>query len=249
MEKVKLEEFTQTDFLESDIDKAILAIGSCESHGGHLPYGTDTYIAYDIAIEVATRLDNTIVVPPLWFGMSQHYRHKPMCISLSNDTITRVMVDMLQSLVFWGINKIIIINGHDGNIPGIEISARNVKLEFPDIHIAIMDSWWETAGKLLPPNTFEVDNGLGHGGEGETSISLAIVPHLVDMSQAKGMVPKMDPHIKLIWNFQELTEYGATGAPKKATEEKGILMKQTIVKYLVNFIKRMDTQGWHIETR
>jgi len=248
MGKIKLEEFNQNEFQDAKIDKAILAIGSCESHGGHLPYGTDTYVVYDIALEVAQRLNHIVVVPPLWYGMSHHYRHKPMCISLTNETLTRVTNDVLQSLAYWGIKKVIIINGHDGNIPCIEVAARDVKLEFPEMGIAILDAWWVTAGNLLPNDIWEVGDGLGHGGEGETSITLAIVPHLVDMSQAKGMIPIMDPNIKLIWNFQELTDYGASGAPEKATHDKGVQMKQVLVEYLVDFIQKMEMQGWRFES-
>lgn len=249
MERVRLEEFNQKLFEEAEIDKAILAFGSCESHGAHLPYGIDTYVSHDLAVEVAKRLDRTVVVPPLWYGMSLHYRHKPMCISLTNETITRVIKEVLESLCYWGIKKALIINGHDGNIPCIESAARDVKLAHPEMGIAVLDAWWFTIGNLLPKDTFEVWQGLGHGGEGETSISLAVVPHLVDIGQAKGMIPKMDPNVKLIWNFEELTDYGASGAPEKATEEKGKLMKQAIVDLLVDFMKRMDRQGWRFEKK
>jgi len=244
MKKIRLEEYNEREIKEAQIDKAILAVGSTESHGGHLPFGCDTFVSYDIALEVAGRLDNTVVVPPLWYGMSLHYRHKPMCISLTSDTLTHVMRDVLESLVYWGIRKILIVNGHDGNIASIEIAARDMKVNYPDMGLAVLDAWWVTAGNLLPKDTFEVWDGLGHGGEGETSIALAVFPHLVDMSRAKGMIPDMDPNIKLIWNFSELTDYGASGAPEKGTAEKGRKMKQALVDYLVDFVNRMDLQGW-----
>jgi creatinine amidohydrolase len=151
---------------------------------------------------------------------------------------------MLESLVHWGIRKILIINGHDGNIPCIEIAARDVKIADPDLGIAVLDAWWVTAGALLPKDTFEVWGGLGHGGEGETSMALAVVPHLVDMTRAQGMIPDRDPHVKLMFNFQELTDCGATGAPEKATREKGEKMRAALVDYLVDFVKRMDASGW-----
>jgi creatinine amidohydrolase len=110
-----------------------------------------------------------------------------------------------------------------------------------------LDAWWVTAGNLLPPDTFEVWNGLGHGGEGETSIAMAITPDLVDLKKARGMIPEMDPNVKLIWNFEELTDFGASGAPERATLEKGRKMKQVLVDYLVDFVKRMDKQGWRYE--
>jgi creatinine amidohydrolase len=193
---------------------------------------------------VAGRLENTVVVPPLWYGISGHYRHKPMCITLSNDTLIRVIKDVLSSLVYWDIRKVLIINGHDGNIPCIEIATRDIKMEHPDMGLAVLDAWWVTAGNLLPKDTFEVWDGLGHGGEGETSIALAMFPELCDIDRAKGMLPDMDPNVKLIWNFEELTDYGASGAPEKGTVEKGRKMKQVLVDYLVDFVNRMDTLGW-----
>jgi creatinine amidohydrolase len=198
---------------------------------------------------VAERLENTVVVPPLWYGISQHYRHKPMCITLSNDTLIRVVKDMLHSLIHWNIKKVLIINGHDGNIPPIEIAARDIKTEFPEMGLAVLDAWWVTAGNLLPKDTFDVWNGLGHGGEGEMSIALAMFPDLCDMSRAKGMIPEMDPNVKLVWNFEELTDYGASGAPEKGSLEKGRRMKKVLVNYLVDFVKRMDQQNWRYQRK
>jgi creatinine amidohydrolase len=244
MNSIKLEELNEYSFKDAQVDKVILAIGSTESHGEHLPYGCDTFVAYDIALEVARRLENTVVAPPLWYGISQHYRHKPMCITLSNDTLARVVKDLLNSLIYWNIKKVLIINGHDGNIPPIEIATRDIKTAHPDMGLAVLDAWWVTAGNLLPKDTFEVWGGLGHGGEGEMSIALAMFPDLCDIRRAKGMVPEMDPHVKLIWNFEELTDYGASGAPEKGSPEKGQRMKKVLVDYLVDFVKRMDQQNW-----
>ena len=249
MNSIKLEELNEYSFRDAQVDKAILAIGSTESHGEHLPYGCDTFVAYGIALEVAERLENTVVVPPLWYGISQHYRHKPMCITLSNDTLIRVVKDMLHSLIHWNIKKVLIINGHDGNIPPIEIAARDIKTEFPEMGLAVLDAWWVTAGNLLPKDTFDVWNGLGHGGEGEMSIALAMFPDLCDMSRAKGMIPEMDPNVKLVWNFEELTDYGASGAPEKGSLEKGRRMKKVLVNYLVDFVKRMDQQNWRYQRK
>jgi len=249
MKSVRLEELNEKSFVQAGIDKAIVVFGSCESHGGHLPFGTDVFVPYDIAIQVAEKVPKTVVVPPLWYGMSMHYRHKPMCITLTPETATRVAKEVLSSLVYWGIKKVLIINGHDGNIPCIENAAREIKLEHPEMGIGVIAAWWYKVSNLLPEGTFEVWDGLGHGGEGETSIVLATVPHLVDMKEAKGMLPEMDPVVDLIWNFNELTEFGASGAPEKGTREKGELIKKALVDYLVNFINKMDKQGWRFKTK
>ncbi|WP_272700455.1 creatininase family protein [Desulfovibrio sp. Fe33] len=244
MKTVRLEELNQHSFKEAKIDKLILPVGSCESHGEHLPYGCDSFVCHQIGIDLAERLENTVVAPPQFFGMSQHYRHKPMCLSLSSDTVIRVVRELLDSAKFWGINKVLIVNGHDGNIAPIEIAARDFKVANPDFGLAVLDAWWVTAGNLLPKDTFEVWDGLGHGGEGETSIGLSIFPDLCDMSRAKGEIPEMDNNVKLIWNFEELTQFGASGDPTKATAAKGDAMRSVLVDYLVDFVNRMDEQSW-----
>lgn len=246
MRRIKLEEYNEKSFQEAGIELAILAIGATESHGGHLPFGCDTYVSHDIACEVAARVDKSVVVPPLWYGMSRHYRHKPMCVSLSSQTLMRVLIEVMESLIFWNIPKILIINGHDGNIAPIEIAARDVKVAHPELKLAVLDAWWVTAGNLLPEDTFEVWNGLGHGGEGETSIGLAIFPQLCDMTQAKGHIPEMDDSVKLVWNFDELTDFGSSGASWKGTAEKGQKMKDVLVDHLVQWIQKMDARGWKI---
>lgn len=244
MKTVKLEELNEHSFQEAKVDKVLFAIGSTESHGAHLPFGCDSLVSYNIALSIAEKLDNTVVAPPLWFGMSAHYRHKPMCVTLSDETLIHVVTEMLESVIHWGINKVLVINGHDGNIAPIEIAARKIKVQYPDFNLAVLDAWWVTAGNLVPEDTFEVWNGLGHGGEGETSIGLSMFPELCDMDRAKGMLPDMDNNVKLVWNFNELTDYGASGAPEKATAKKGDTMKEALVEYLVTFVKRMDEQGW-----
>ncbi len=223
MKRVKLEEFTEHTFKEAKIDKAFLAIGSTESHGGHLPFGCDTFVAYDIALEIARRLERTVVVPPLWYGMSLHYRHKPMCISLSSDTLTQVLREVMESLIRWGVKKIVVINGHDGNIASIEIAARDMKVKYPEIGLAVLDAWWVTAGNLLPKDTFEVWGGLGHGGEGETSIALAIFPDLVRHGAGAGDDPGHGPQRQADLEFRGIDRLrGERRARPRARPKRGL---------------------------
>ncbi len=231
-------------FREGNYDKALIPVGSCENHGDHLPFGSDTIVSTKIAEEVAKRVKGAFVVPPLPYGMSEHYAMFPIAVSLKPETVIAVLRDVFESLYRHGIRKFLVINGHDGNIEPIEIAARQFKVQHKDARIAVLDAWWVTAGKLLPPDTFEVWEGLGHAGEGETSINLAIAPELVDMEAAKGVVPKLPEHIKIVWTFDELTPYGATGDPTKATKEKGEKMLNVIVDFLVKFIEEMDAKNW-----
>ena len=53
-----------------------------------------------------------------------------MTMSLQPDTLVKVIENLLQSLVRNKISRILIINGHDGNIAPIEL-AKNYKGQTP----------------------------------------------------------------------------------------------------------------------
>lgn len=226
-------------------DKAILSVGSCENHGSHLPLGTDTLVAYELSKKVAEKVKGLLVLPPVAVGYSQHYSHFPFTLSLRAETLVEVLKDILSSIIKNGITRIFIMNGHDGNIAPIEIASRAIKMLYPEVKIASLDAWWVAAGDLLPADTFEVWNGLGHAGEGETSMGLDLFPELIEMEYARGVVPDHLPaHIDIKWNFAELTDCGATGDPTKATIEKGRKMEEVLVKLVADFLNNMDDNGW-----
>jgi creatinine amidohydrolase len=235
---------TGFDYKTGGFDKAVLAVGSTEYHGDHLPYGTDSMVATHLAEAVAERIDGLLVLPPLPFGMSLHYASFPVAISLTTETLVNVLKEVFASLLKHGIKKLLVVNGHDGNIAAIETAAREFRVDHPDVRIAVLEAWWVTAGELLPSDTFEVWGGLGHAGEGETSMMLAVDPELVEMERARGVVPELPMHVQVKWVFDELTPYGVTGDPTKATAEKGMLMRDALVELMVSFLEEMDGKNW-----
>ena len=245
----RLLRMTGKEFKAGGFDKAVLAVGSTEYHGDHLPYGTDTLVAEDIASAVAERVGGMLMIPPLPFGMSMHYSSFPVSITLTTETLTRVLKEAFRSLLNHGITRLLIVNGHDGNIASIEAATREFKVDHPEMRIAVLEAWWVTAGELLPKGTFEVWDGLGHAGEAETSIMLSVAPELVDMESARGVVPDLPAHVQIKWTFDELTPYGVTGDPTKATQEKGKMMRDALVDLLVSFVKEMDGKDWEYGRR
>ena len=229
---------------EGFYDKAVLPLGSTEYHGEHLPFGTDTLVAESLAEAVASKIDSMLLLPAMPFGMSHHYSGFPIAISLSTEVLIRILKEVMSSLKKHGINRLLIINGHDGNIPALEAASREFRSEHPDFKIVALEAWWVTASKLLPEGTFEAWGGLGHGGEGETSMMLRVAPESVNMSRVKGIIPALPEHVQVEWLFGEITPFGVTGDPSKATSEKGILMWDAIVNHLIGFIEEMDKAGW-----
>jgi len=235
---------TAHGFKEGNFDKAIISVGSCESHGMHMPMGTDTHVAYKLSCEVADQVDGLLVLPPVAFGYSEHYSVAPFTASVKQETLILVLKDILQSLLNCGIKHVFFMNGHDGNIAPIEVAARDFKVTHPEMKIASLNAWWVTAGNLLPEGTFEVWDGLGHAGEGETSIGLSMFGDLMEMEYADGVVPELPPEVDIKWNFAELTDCCATGDPTKGTKEKGDAMRKVVVGACVDFLKKMDACNW-----
>ncbi len=233
-----------SDWKTKPFDKVILPLGSLESHGWHLPFGTDALTAYLIGLDIAACLPDTVVLPPVNYGMSEHYKMFSFSVSLQFETETAIIRDILESVYREGIRKVFIMNGHDGNIAPIEVASRTAKVAHPDFKIVSLDAWWNMVGNVLPPDFFDVWKGLGHGGEGETSICMELFPELCEPSKAAGVVPNLPPYVDIKWTFNELTNVGASGDPTKATLAKGKKMREVLVNTVVGILTDLDKNGW-----
>jgi creatinine amidohydrolase len=66
----------------------------------------------------------------------------------------------------------------------------------------------------------------------------------------KQVVPKLpgnnnnNNNIRIYWSFKELTDTGATGAPQKATAQKGERILELLEEVLLAFIEEMDRSQW-----
>jgi creatinine amidohydrolase len=223
---------------------AILVFGACENHGDHMPFGSDFIVPMELAKRVARKSQNVMVLPAIPYGVSLHHIDFQMTISLDPNTLIKVIEDVFTSLVKNGISRILIINGHDGNIPAVELAARTIKDRYPEVIISCLEAWWVLVGEITK-GLFETWNGLGHGGEAETSAMLAVRPDLVDMNNApREIIPNLPNNIRIYFKFNELTNTGATGAPIKASILKGQSALNALEDVLLSFINKMEKYEW-----
>ncbi len=226
---------------------ALLVFGACENHGDHMPFGSDFIFPMELAKRVATKSikKNIIILPAIPYGVSLHHNKFQMTMSLESHTLEMIIEDLFNSIVRNGIKRILVINGHDGNIAPIESAARIIKDKNSEVVIACLEAWWVLVGEITN-NLFEVWRGLGHGGEAETSAMLAVRPDLVNMNKAPiQVIPKFpSDNVRIYWKFDELTNTGATGAPRKATVHKGIQALNSLENVLLEFINSMDKTDW-----
>src|SRR5262245_28053786 len=99
----------------------LLAIGATEQHGPHLATGTDALIAAttceraaDAAADRARR--PLVVVPALPYGASDHHLPFGGTLSLAPETLLAVLGDLARSLAAQGGRRLVLVNGHGGNI-------------------------------------------------------------------------------------------------------------------------------------
>ncbi len=57
-------------------------------------------------------------------------------------------------------------------------------------------------------------------------------------------MPDLPDEVEIKWDFSELTDTAQTGDATKGTAEKGKLMNDAIVEYMVKALKELDAKGW-----
>ena len=159
-------------YLKEDVT-VIIGIGSIESHGRHMPLGTDTLIPDKLLAMIEEKTD-VLIAPTIPYGATQSLNEYPGTIDIDNDVLYRYLLCVMESLRRHGAGKFLILNGHGGNIKPIERAA--LDMDKKGCLTAVLN-WWLMAWDMDP-----AWKG-GHGGGEETAAILGIDPALVDRSE------------------------------------------------------------------
>lgn len=227
----------------------IVPVASTEQHGPHLPTQVDCLLVGEIAGRAATQASATIptiVTPVVWTGLAEHHMSLGATISFDYDTFFAVLSGICRSLTRHGFRKILLLNGHGGNIAALTVAVNELAPAL-DAPIATATYW------LLAQQEFskilERQANVRHACEAETSMVLALRPDLVDMSLAADAVGPTSPELIDIirtsaahrWqSFQSRTSHGAIGDPRAATAEKGARLIQVAGNAVAALIENPD---------
>ncbi len=98
----------------------VVPIAAVEQHGRHLPLFTDSMLLGEVVRRAAEALGGRVVwTPLLWLGNSHHHLEFAGTLSAAPRTYLDVLGDLIDNLVTHGFRRVVLLNGHGGNIvPG-----------------------------------------------------------------------------------------------------------------------------------
>jgi len=231
-------------FFKNDI--VVLPVGSTEQHGPHNPLGTDHLIAKALAEESVKRT-GIVCLPVIPFGVSSHHRQFWGTISIQPKVFREYIKDICLSLKYYGIKKIVIVNGHGGNTSSLLELARELREQ--GVLVSVFQ-WWNATGELLP-EIFGSDE-RGHAGSEETSMNLFLYPELVKMDKAlnekaREPIPKVSGVVGWGSDTIDHTSSGVFGDATAASAKKGKKVYEVAVDALakhIEIIKRLKTEDF-----
>ncbi len=218
---------TAHDETVRDARLAVLPIGSFEQHGAFLPLATDTVVACAVSSAIAERYP-VMSLPPITVSCSHEHAAWRGTVSISSQTLYRIVVDIAESLRRSGVERLALISGHGGNYV-----LSNVVQEFTAVHGPVMSIFpqgpdWALARKEAGMHSD--GHADMHAGELETSILLHAAPELVRPGNATAdWAADNRPHL-LTSGMREYTTSGVIGYPSLGTPDKGQLCLESLTR-------------------
>ncbi len=236
----------------------LLPMGSQEDQGPHAPMG-DYLLAEKIAELAALRAGargvRTVVAPVIPFGGADFFAPMPGGIALSQTLLARLIGEVVEGLHRNGLTRLVVVNGHGGNVGPINEVARDcyrrTKRVVPSIYL------WRVAAAMMPAvvGAEKARLSLGHGADPLTSIGLHLFPQrmrpdlvpeakplktdpLLDLPFADLGVAAFEGHeVAVPQQYDEVFHQGVgNGDPRLACAATGEAMTERLTEFCARFV-------------
>ncbi len=257
-EKFRLSEMTWEDVEDilNQCDPVVfLPVGSTEQHGPHLPLGTDSFCAVDVAEAAAAEIAGAVMAPPMKYGMSAHHMALAGTVTVRPEILLEYTYDVISSLSDHGFYRFVLVNGHRiSNLPWMQLVSERVHRQLSGCRCLIFDLAYMSK-EVSDELEFEF---VGHADEIETSHMLSARPELCCMEKAEDQPTENDPlsavdprytgdvlaysptPIEQVRKTVDKTG-GVKGTPSQADAEKGEIYRRHLVNRLIEVAERMQS--------
>jgi creatinine amidohydrolase len=220
----------------------ILPVGSVEEHGPHLPLGTDSFHALEVA-QRAAKVRPVLVAPPVFYGLCRSTREHPGTLSISGQTLRALVTELGREFHRQGLNNLVIMSGHAGgtHMAALVEAGENLLAELPELQVAVVNLLDLLREVVAARPELVKTRGDAHAGEVETALMLAAYPHLVE-----GTAPAEWPTFPKYVLARDKRRYwpgGVWGDPAPATAAQGEAILTAEVNRLVeilDFLSQME---------
>lgn len=239
------------EYVDKEEAVVLLPAGSLEQHGHHMCMNVDVLLPTAVCQLVAKKA-NALVAPTLQYGYKSQQQsgggnHFVGTTSLDGATLTATVQDIIREFARHGIRQLAIMNGHFENsmflVEGIDLALRELRLGgVTDFRVMVL-SYWDfihdpAVMEKLYPDSFPGWD-VEHGGTFETSLMLALYPHLVDLSKVVDHEPAKFPPYDMFPVVPERTpEAGTLSSATAATQAKGELILDVCVNGIVEALRK-----------
>jgi len=224
------------DRIDTDPDcVALIPVGATEQHGPHLPVGTDTIIAAELAEAAAGEW--AVVLPALAFGASFFHGSKMAgTVAFSGEETAAAASLVAEACVDSGFRRVLFVNGHVGNAAPLWIACDGFRRTFGDRRIGVMQ-WWDLTPDIARRATEDAVDW--HANAAETSLMLALRPELVDTDRmATADDPDRTEGAVFRYAVQHVSTNGVTGYPSRATKSFGLELWRDVVAAARDTVER-----------
>ncbi len=209
----------------------VLPIASVEQHGPHLPLFTDSLIVQEVLDRSLALLPADLqiwMLPLLCYGRSTEHTAFVGTITLTSETLIKVLKDIAASVARSGFQRLAIVNGHGGNTEIIDFVIRDIRQE-TGLLVFALHVYLRVATPTTGLTEAEMTYGI-HAGDLETSILLRCHPELVRRELAPSSLPAhlttfkhppfMGP-LTFAWLTPDISQDGVLGDATLANPDKG----------------------------
>ncbi len=215
-------------------------IAACEQHSRHLPAFTDSILCGAVADGVEKKLPRRVLELPLqWLGASDHHLPFGATLSATLDTHIRMLCEPLVGLIADGFRRILLLNGHGGNIDTMHVALRRLQSDYKDV-LLTGASYWELAEPEIAALCEGPRKSVGHACEVETSMVMALRPDLVRKGEIRDDMERVPDALRGLFIAKDMgqrTHHGAVGYPERATAEKGRKLVEAIVARVAEVVE------------